>query len=96
MARAGAVSGFYSEAVYTAAFRSMHDESTESCVGLNFAQPGRICPVAMEQISFQDRIKLAINSTPRKTQGTTRENQSIDFLCTMRTVVPDVNANSGA
>ena len=96
VARACAASGFYSEAVYTAAFRSMHDESTESCVGLNFAQPGRICPVAMEQISFQDRIKLAINSTPRKTQGTTRENQSIDFLCTMRTVVPDVNANSGA
>ena len=34
VARACAASGFYSEAVYTAAFRSMHDESTESCVGL--------------------------------------------------------------
>ena len=34
VARACAASGFYSEAVYTAAFRSMHDESTESCVRL--------------------------------------------------------------
>ena len=87
VARACAASGFYSEAVYTAAFRSMHDESTESCVGLNFAQPGRMYPVAMEQISFQDRLTLALRATTR--QGRRSENQLIFCVrCTQWCATP--------
>ena len=44
VARACAASGFYSEVVYTAQFRSMYAERTAERVGLNFSQPGVMHP----------------------------------------------------
>lgn len=81
VARACAASGFYSEAVYTAAFCSMHEESTDVRIGLNFSQPGVMHPKVMDKLSFQERIKLGLESNRARTQGTTSKNTPQLFFC---------------
>lgn len=58
-ARACAASGFFSEAVWTAAFRSLHEESTVHRIGLNFSQPGLIFPSGKyAKVPFAQRLEL--------------------------------------
>jgi hypothetical protein len=58
-ARACAASGFFSEAVWTAAFRSLHEESTDARIGLNFSQPGVMFPSdKYSQVPFAQRLEL--------------------------------------
>jgi len=50
LARAIAGAGFAAEAVYTAQFRSLNDQSIDGVIGLNFSQPGMIHPQAADQL----------------------------------------------
>jgi hypothetical protein len=65
VARACAATGFYSEAVYTAAFESLHEQSRRGPggrIGLNFSQPGIMHPPATNKLSLKNRINLSLAS----------------------------------
>lgn len=65
VARACAATGFYSEAVYTAAFESLHEQSRRGQggrIGLNFSQPGIMHPPAKNKLSLKNRINLSLAS----------------------------------
>lgn len=81
VARACSASGFFGEAVYTAVFGSMHDQSTDSHVGLNFSQPGVMHPVAVDRLAFHRRLMLGLASNRARTQGTTSKHTHELLFC---------------
>ena len=81
VARACSASGFFGEAVYTAVFGSMQDQSRDGHVGLNFSQPGVMHPVAVDELAFHRRIMLGLESNRARTQGTTSKNTHQLIFC---------------
>ncbi len=73
VARACSASGFFGEAVYTAVFGSMHDQSRDGRIGLNFSAPGLMHPVVVDELAFHQRIKLGLQANRARTQGTTHQ-----------------------
>ena len=82
VARACAASGFYSEMVYTAQFRSMHAERTADRFGLNFSQPGVMHPQrggvddAIDTMTWE-QVKVKFG----KTTTTTTTRTAAGFTC---------------
>lgn len=62
VARACAAVGFFSEAVYTAVFDSLHERSRVGRVGLNFSQPGTLYGPLQSKLSLQERIDLGLTA----------------------------------
>ena len=66
LARAIAGAGFAAEAVYTAQFRSLSDQSIDGVIGLNFSQPGMIHPQAAGHLDPTWRDIVASGRTAKK------------------------------